>query len=117
MQDSPRDDEKRKEQILRETTIDPLDRRSLLSLEYLVSTMFIFNATEPRDAVYALLAIARDAAPFAMSTVQDDDPTVLTMTVMDRFPRRRSRLLSIIADHMTMSAETLSNSAFVARQN
>jgi hypothetical protein len=85
MQDSPRDDERRKEQILRETTIDPLDRRSLLSLEYLVSTMFIFNATEPRDAIYALLAIARDAAPFAMTTYREGDPTILMMTLMDRF--------------------------------
>jgi hypothetical protein len=46
-------------------TIDPLDRRSLLSLEFLVTTMFIFKASECRDSVYSMLAIARDAAPFA----------------------------------------------------
>jgi hypothetical protein len=46
-------------------TIDPLDRRSLLSLEFLVTTMSIFKASECRDSVYSMLAIARDAAPFA----------------------------------------------------
>src|SRR4051812_34849820 len=54
-------------------TIDPLRRRSLLSLEYLVSTMFIFKATEPRDVVYALLAVARDATPLADATLKYDD--------------------------------------------
>ncbi|KAI4926519.1 hypothetical protein J4E85_006813 [Alternaria conjuncta] len=52
-------------------TIDPLDRRSLLSLEYLVTTMFIFKASECRDSVYSMLAIARDAAPFASNTMPD----------------------------------------------
>ncbi|KAI4712549.1 hypothetical protein J4E89_002817 [Alternaria sp. Ai002NY15] len=52
-------------------TIDPLDRRSLLSLEYLVTTMFIFKASECRDTVYSMLAIARDAAPFASDTIPD----------------------------------------------
>ena len=52
-------------------TIDPLDRRSLLSLEYLVTTMFIFKASECRDSVYSMLAIARDAAPFASDTIPD----------------------------------------------
>ncbi|KAK5630328.1 hypothetical protein RRF57_006043 [Xylaria bambusicola] len=43
--------------------IDPLERRSLLSLQYLVTTMFIFQISEPRDVVYSLLALARDASP------------------------------------------------------
>jgi hypothetical protein len=75
------------EQRLRETqTIDPLERRSLLSLEYLVSTMFIFQASEPRDAVYALLAIARDASPFAPAHYgQDDQKLFLVMTLLDQF--------------------------------
>jgi len=57
-------------------TIDPLDRRSLLSLEYLVTTMFIFKASECRDSVYSMLAIARDAAPFASDTIPDVVPDV-----------------------------------------
>lgn len=58
------EEEQRMKERIRETqTIDPLERRSLLSLEYLVSTMFIFQTSEPRDVAYALLAIARDAPP------------------------------------------------------
>ncbi|KAK0719187.1 heterokaryon incompatibility protein-domain-containing protein [Lasiosphaeris hirsuta] len=72
---------------LKQTTIDPLDRRSLLSLEYLVSTLFIFKATEPRDAVYALLAIARDASPFAKSdsSYNYGDQSLLILSVMSYF--------------------------------
>ncbi|RYN91971.1 hypothetical protein AA0120_g5639 [Alternaria tenuissima] len=65
-------------------TIDPLDRRSLLSLEYLVTTMFIFRATECRDSIYSMLAIARDAAPFADPDRSYDDVS-LTMTLFDSF--------------------------------
>ncbi|CAN9143262.1 unnamed protein product [Alternaria sp. RS040] len=65
-------------------TIDPLDRRSLLSLEYLVTTMFIFRATECRDSIYSMLAIARDAAPFADPGRSVDDVS-LTMTLFDTF--------------------------------
>ncbi|KAM7212348.1 Heterokaryon incompatibility protein (HET) domain containing protein [Rhypophila decipiens] len=77
--------ELRKQAILRENSIDPLDRRSLLSLEYLVSTLFIFKASEPRDTVYSLLGIARDATPFARSSFQDGDPSLLVLSVMREF--------------------------------
>ncbi len=40
-------------------------RRPLLALEHLVSRLSIFEASEPRDAIYALLAIAKDAYPQA----------------------------------------------------
>ena len=39
------------------------DRAPMLSLEYLVSKYTIFEATQPRDTVYALLAIAKDTTP------------------------------------------------------
>jgi hypothetical protein len=45
--------------------VDPLNRRGLLSLEHLVSTMSTFEAGEPRDTIYSLLAIARDTTPLA----------------------------------------------------
>jgi hypothetical protein len=55
---------------------DPISqRRPLLSLEYLVSKLTIFQATEPRDAIYALLAIARDTTPSARA----DDRAALLM--------------------------------------
>ena len=75
--------------IERPPTIDPLDRRSLLSLEYLVTTMFIFKAGEPRDAVYALLAIARDAAPFAKSATTEVDSSILTTSSMEGFSHEK----------------------------
>lgn len=37
----------------------------LLTLEYLVSSLSIFNVTEAQDSVYALLAIAKDTIPYA----------------------------------------------------
>lgn len=40
-------------------------RDPLLSLEYLVSRLCVFETSEPRDIVYALLAIARDTVPQA----------------------------------------------------
>ena len=46
-------------------------RQPLLTLEYLVSSLSIFELTIPHDAVYALLAIARDTTP----TAYDDDDT------------------------------------------
>jgi hypothetical protein len=42
-------------------------RHPLLSLEYLVSRLSVFEATEPRDTIYALLAIAKDTNPFAVT--------------------------------------------------
>lgn len=42
-----------------------VSQRRLLSLEYLVSSLSVFQASQPRDAVYSLLAIARDTVPFA----------------------------------------------------
>ncbi|KAI0099905.1 heterokaryon incompatibility protein-domain-containing protein [Nemania sp. FL0031] len=75
-----------KKQMLESKTIDPLDRRGLLSLEYLVSTMFIFKATEPRDVVYSLLAIAREAAPFAhRANLKDRDGSFLTVSLLNAF--------------------------------
>lgn len=39
------------------------NRQALLSLEHLVSTLSIFQATNPRDIIYALLAVAKDTNP------------------------------------------------------
>ncbi|KAI1119903.1 heterokaryon incompatibility protein-domain-containing protein [Nemania abortiva] len=75
-----------KKQMLEFKTIDPLDRRSLLSLEYLVSTMFIFKATEPRDVIYSLLAIARDATPFANTlSLKDQDGSFMAVALLNAF--------------------------------
>ncbi|KAF2647797.1 HET-domain-containing protein [Lophiostoma macrostomum CBS 122681] len=54
---------RRKKHILNvdKTTIQPL-----LSLEYLVSSLTIFNTTVPHDTIYALLAISKDTTPKAV---------------------------------------------------
>ncbi|KAI0166475.1 heterokaryon incompatibility protein-domain-containing protein [Xylariaceae sp. FL1272] len=78
-------EEELRQRLLKVRTIDPLERRSLLSLEYLVSTMFTFKATEPRDVIYSLLAIARDAAPFVETAFDGKDQSILTMTLFDTF--------------------------------
>lgn len=44
-------------------------RRSLLSLEYLVTSLSIFDCGRPHDSVYALISIARDAAPQPPSSI------------------------------------------------
>jgi hypothetical protein len=41
-------------------------RQPLLSLESLVSSLSVFEATEPRDTIYSLLAIAKDTSPIAV---------------------------------------------------
>ena len=45
-------------------------RELLLSIEYLVSSLSVFNATEPRDTIFGMLAIAKDTSPKA--TDQDE---------------------------------------------
>jgi hypothetical protein len=58
-------------------------RRSLLSLEFLVSNLSTFKALEPRDVVYSLLAIAKDTAPFAEAadiSGPDSEETLLRST-------------------------------------
>lgn len=57
-------------------------QRPLLSLEYLVSSLSVFQATQPRDAIYSLLAISRDTSPFAElranSEVVSEEATILS---------------------------------------
>ncbi|KAI1608937.1 heterokaryon incompatibility protein-domain-containing protein [Exophiala viscosa] len=52
-------------------------RHSLLSLEYLISKYSVFQASQPRDTIYAFLSIARDTkahtAPAEMAIVHDSD--------------------------------------------
>ncbi|KAF2749513.1 HET-domain-containing protein [Sporormia fimetaria CBS 119925] len=55
--------------VWRDTSTIPKSRvQPLLSLEYLVSSLTIFETTVPHDTIYALLAIAKDTTPSAAST-------------------------------------------------
>ncbi|KAK8053195.1 hypothetical protein PG996_012496 [Apiospora saccharicola] len=59
-----------------------LPQRPLLSLEYLVSSLSVFQASQPRDAIYSLLAISRDTSPFAElranSEVVSEEATIMS---------------------------------------
>ncbi|KAF2752866.1 HET-domain-containing protein [Pseudovirgaria hyperparasitica] len=46
------------------------ERQPLLSLEHLVSILSVFEASEPRDSIYALLAIAKDTSPGAEAMLE-----------------------------------------------
>ena len=43
------------------------ERKPLSSLEFLVSRLSVFEATQPRDTIYALLAISKDTLPQSLS--------------------------------------------------
>lgn len=50
--------------------------RALLSLEYLVSSMTVFQATVPHDTIYSLLAIAKDTSPKAITSIESQTSRV-----------------------------------------
>lgn len=66
-------------------------QRPLLSLEYLVSSLTVFEAVQPRDAVYSLLAISRDTAPFAevLTVSQDGSEEAMIMSTLSSFLERK----------------------------
>ena len=60
-------------------------KEHLLGLEYLVSRLSIFNTSEPPDAVYALLAIAKDARPRAIDEKNPEpSPAERKATILGR---------------------------------
>ncbi|KAL9037866.1 MAG: hypothetical protein Q9214_005511 [Letrouitia sp. 1 TL-2023] len=61
----------------------------LLSLEYLVSSLSIFEVTKPHDAVYALLAIARDTIPVADDQRGFRRQLVNTQYVLEGFTQKK----------------------------
>lgn len=70
-------------------------QRPLLSLEYLVSSLSVFQATQPRDAVYSLLAISRDTAPFAevrTKSHEGSDEAIIMSTVSSFLERKPFRV-------------------------
>jgi hypothetical protein len=51
------------------------ERMPLSSLEYLVSRLSVFEATQPRDTIYALLAISRETTPKNLDKESDKNLT------------------------------------------
>ncbi|KAG6365525.1 hypothetical protein INS49_007136 [Diaporthe citri] len=66
-------------------------QRPLLSLEYLVSSLSVFRATQPRDAVYSMLAISRDTAPFAepRTKSREGSEEAIIMSTVSSFLERK----------------------------
>jgi hypothetical protein len=68
-------------------------RRSLLSLEFLVTSLSIFGCGRPHDSVYALLAIARDASPVPpTSTEQKKHQALIAQVLGDQLEQKPYRL-------------------------
>ena len=65
-------------------------RHKLLSLEYLVSKLSIFQAQEPHDTIYALLAIAKDTSPVPILRDKQKDK-VPGQKVLDRWGRFKAK--------------------------
>src|SRR5262249_19799921 len=63
-------------------------RHPLLGLEYLVSSLSIFDTTVPHDTIYALLAIAKDTTPIAASDVTQH-PQDHTQNVLEIFTQSK----------------------------
>lgn len=70
-----------------------VSRRSLLSLEYLVTSLSIFDCGRPHDSVYALVAIARDARPFAPSALIEKTRETLAFELCEFFLEEKSCIL------------------------
>lgn len=64
-------------------------RRSLLSLEYLVTSLSIFDCGRPHDFVYALIAISRDAFPSPPTSITQRSKEALVTEVMKGFVERK----------------------------
>jgi hypothetical protein len=72
----------------RSNAVQPTRGQPLLSLEYLVSSLSIFEATVEHDTIYALLAIAKDTTPSA----SDEEARLLldhTQHVLEVFTQKK----------------------------
>ncbi|ORX95505.1 heterokaryon incompatibility protein-domain-containing protein [Clohesyomyces aquaticus] len=67
---------------------DGRDRQALLSLEYLVSKMSIFQATNAHDIIYSLLAIAKDTNPVSRKKPFFVSETLRRWTIGRKFQAR-----------------------------
>jgi hypothetical protein len=70
-------------------SVKGLTRRSLLSLEYLVTSMSTFGCGRPHDSVYALIAIARDASPIPPASFkQNRGQTLIAQLFEDQLEKK-----------------------------
>lgn len=84
----------------------------LLTLEYLVSSLSIFDVTNPHDSVYALLGISKDTTPTAANKkllVTDH-----TQSVLEMFTEKKQYNVDYTADYIDICKEFIE---FCVRQN
>jgi Heterokaryon incompatibility protein (HET) len=74
-------------------TQQPPSHRSLLSLEYLVTSLSIFDCGRPHDSVYALVAVARDARPIAPPAFSERTKEALVVEVCSHFLAQKPYVL------------------------
>lgn len=81
--------------VFRESRHDEraLAQRSLLSLEYLVTSLSIFDCGRPHDSIYALVAVARDARPFAPSAFSKRTKEALVAEVCSHYLEQKPYVL------------------------
>jgi hypothetical protein len=68
-------------------------REPLSTLEYLVSRLSVFESTQPRDTIYALLAISQDTTP--KSAEQDGPPTIAAHAVKNMSSRAANKIKAL----------------------
>lgn len=68
-------------------------RQPLLSLEYLVSSLSIFDVSVEHDTIYALLAIAKDTTPSASDSELTPEPSPEPITPIRKPYHKNSELL------------------------
>ena len=79
-------------------------RDRVLSLEYLVSTFTAFEATEARDIIYAILAIAKDTAP------QTEEQVSTTVIPMEEISKKSKSLARVLRRFAVLHLETYATS-------
>jgi hypothetical protein len=70
----------------------------LHSLEYLVSTFTMYETSEPRDVIFSLLSVSKDA--FRLDAPREDEVVAINRTVFDHIPTASRVLRSWIEQHM-----------------
>jgi hypothetical protein len=103
--------EKRYEQ--NQKTLDAMAKaQPLLTLEYLVSNLSIFDVTNAHDSIYALLGISKDTTPTAANKkllVTDH-----TQAVLEMFTEKKQYNVDYTADYIDICKEFIE---FCVRQN
>ena len=84
----------------------------LLTLEYLVSNLSIFDVTNPHDSIYALLGIAKDTTPTAAN--KELRVTDHTQSVLEMFTAKKQYKVDYKASYIDICKEFIE---FCVRRN